>query len=124
MTEDLEFKISVNETDYCKQCFTYHSEDIECPLLVKIKKHENKMKGKLEFDLNDPDDRMEHLACIKASEMAQMLWHIRFNLRGKVYAEADNLNDQDKYDPGIELTLNILNELFDQYNINIEELTR
>jgi len=86
------------------------------------------MKGILEFDLNDPDDRMEHMAAVKASDMAQMLWHIRFNLRGKVYAEADNLNDQDKYDPGIELTLNltlnILNELFDEYNINIEELTR
>jgi len=82
------------------------------------------MKATLEFDLNDPEGRMEHLAAVKASDMAMMLWHIRFNLRSRVYADADNLDDQDKYDPGIELTLNHINELFEEYNINIEELTR
>ena len=82
------------------------------------------MKAKLEFDLNDPDDRMEHMAAVKASDMAQLLWNLRFNLRNQVFAEADQLNDPDKYDAGIELTLAHINELFDKYNINIEELTR
>jgi hypothetical protein len=82
------------------------------------------MKAILEFDLNDQDERMAHMAAVKASDMAQLLWHIRFNLRSRVYADADNLDDQDKYDPGIELTLNHINEMFDEHNINIEELTR
>lgn len=85
------------------------------------------MKAKLEFDLNDPDDRMEHMAAVKASDMAQLLWQIRMNLRKKVYseAEAEELKHPGvDYTTGIELVLNNLYELFDEYNINIEELTR
>ena len=82
------------------------------------------MKAKLEFDLNDQDERMAHMAAVKAQDMAMLLFQLRFNLRKQVYAEADLLDDQDKYDPGIELTLANINELFDKYNINVEELTR
>ena len=37
------------------------------------------MKAILEFDLNDPDDRMEHLRCVKATDMALVLWEITYN---------------------------------------------
>lgn len=82
------------------------------------------MKAKLEFDLNDPDDRMEHMAAVKASDMAQLLWNIRFNLRRNIYDEVDNMNDDKDYNSGVELALAHINELFDRYNINIEELTK
>ena len=39
------------------------------------------MKAKLEFDLTDIDDRMEHLRAIKSLDMALTLWDIQFNLR-------------------------------------------
>ena len=82
------------------------------------------MKATLEFDLNDQDERMAHMAAIKSSDMAQLLWHIRFNLRSNIYHEVDNMNDGKDYEPGVELALAHLNELIDHYNINVDELTR
>jgi len=35
------------------------------------------MKAKLEFDLNDQEDAMAHLRCVKSLDMAIALWKIR-----------------------------------------------
>jgi hypothetical protein len=35
------------------------------------------MKAKLEFDLNDRDDQMAHLRCVKSLDMAIALWKIQ-----------------------------------------------
>lgn len=37
------------------------------------------MKATLEFDLEDYDDRMRHLACVKAGDMALALWDMLYN---------------------------------------------
>lgn len=34
------------------------------------------MKAKFEFDLDDPDEKMEHMRCTKALDMAIALWDI------------------------------------------------
>jgi len=34
------------------------------------------MKAKLEFDLDDFDDKMAHNRCVKATDMALVLWEI------------------------------------------------
>lgn len=84
------------------------------------------MKATLEFDMNDPEDRMEHLRCTKAYDMAQLLWQIRLNLRKRVYHEAEAnefANPNTDYNSGIELVLNNLNDLFEEYDINVEHLT-
>lgn len=36
-------------------------------------------KAILKFDLTDADDRMDHLRCVKATEMALALWQIVYN---------------------------------------------
>jgi len=35
------------------------------------------MKAKLKFDLNDPEERMQHMRCTKALDMAIALWDIQ-----------------------------------------------
>lgn len=37
------------------------------------------MKATLEFDLNDPDDRMAHFRCVKSLDMAIVLFEILHN---------------------------------------------
>ena len=37
------------------------------------------MTATLSFNLDDPEDRMAHLRCIKASEMASALFEIVYN---------------------------------------------
>jgi hypothetical protein len=48
------------------------------------------MKATLEFDLDDFDDRTEHLRCVKATNMALMLCGIKEKIRSKLKYD-DNL---------------------------------
>jgi len=69
------------------------------------------MKATLRFDLSDPDERMAHLRCIKALDMAIVLWEIRHNiLNDKFEIDADEIRER-------------INDLFEQHDINTEELT-
>lgn len=39
------------------------------------------MEAVLKFNLNDPDDRMSHMRCVKATDMAIVLFEITHNLQ-------------------------------------------
>jgi hypothetical protein len=52
------------------------------------------MKAKLEFDLDNPDDKMEHMRCIKATDMALMLWDIKQKIRRKLKYNEDLSEDE------------------------------
>jgi hypothetical protein len=83
------------------------------------------MKAILEFDLNDPDDRISHLRCVKSLEMALALWEIRMNLRkySERTAEAKEFtNEESDVFNGIEIVLERIHEIFEENNINVEEL--
>ena len=74
------------------------------------------MKAILEFDLNDPDDTRNHLRCIKATDMALALWHIRMMRR-----ELEWMEDQKEL-----TTENVMSKIFeflDDNNVNTDELT-
>ena len=42
------------------------------------------MKAKLEFDLDNPDDKMAHMRCVKATDMASVLFEITHNLHKQI----------------------------------------
>jgi hypothetical protein len=52
------------------------------------------MKAKLEFDLDNPDDKMAHMRCIKATDMALMLWDIKQKIRRKLKYNEDLSEDE------------------------------
>lgn len=66
------------------------------------------MKAKLEFDLDDQDDRMAHLRCVKALDMSLAL----FKIHQMVF------NDEITSE---EMKERISNELFD-HGIDLNEL--
>jgi hypothetical protein len=73
------------------------------------------MKATLEFDLNEPDDIIKHLRCIKALDMACALWEIR-NL-GK---ELGWLEEEGTLTA--EAVMEKILEHFENHNINTDEL--
>lgn len=73
------------------------------------------MEAIIKFDLNEPDDRISHLRCIKALDMACALWEIR-NMR----KELEWMEEQGKLTS--EAVMEKLLEHFDNHNINTEEL--
>ena len=52
------------------------------------------MKATLEFDLDNPDDKMEHMRCVKATDMALMLWDIKQKIRSKLKYSNDLSEDE------------------------------
>jgi hypothetical protein len=77
------------------------------------------MKAKLEFDLDNPDDKMEHMRCIKATDMAIMLWDIKQKIRSKLkYGEDLSESEFHQW----ELMQDEFYSIASEYGINLDEL--
>lgn len=77
------------------------------------------MKARLEFDLNDFDDRMAHERCVKATDMAFVLWELTTNsYRGLT----NGYDEDDGYYKGVDAVYEKLRELLDENGINPEKL--
>jgi hypothetical protein len=76
------------------------------------------MKALLEFDLNDPDDRMDHLRCIKSLSMACVLFELTYNTFKTAYDYQEVNKDADM----VEYLKQRLIALLDEHNVNVDEL--
>jgi len=54
------------------------------------------MKGILEFDLNDLDDRLAHERAVKSLDMALVLWHLIHNTRRDMMDKINRALEEDK----------------------------
>ena len=81
------------------------------------------MKAKLQYDLNDFDDRMSHLRAVKSMDMASALFDITRNLRKKIqnrYEDIDNTHN-DVFD-GIDAVFDEIYNILEDNSIDIDEL--
>lgn len=74
------------------------------------------MKAILEFDLDNPDDKLAHLRAIKALDMTLVLWEMEHNC----YREITRDDDSDEYKQGVIETLEYLRELMKDKGIIID----
>jgi hypothetical protein len=82
-------------------------------------------KATLEFNLNDPDDRMEYMRCNKSLDMALALWEIRYNTKKSIgYAlEGKDLKGESvsNYDV-LDMVYERIYEILDEHNIKMDDL--
>lgn len=79
------------------------------------------MKAKLEFDLDDFDDKMAHDRCVKATDMALVLWEIMTNsYRGLT----NGYDEDDGYHKGVDAVYDKLRELLEEHDVNPHNLIR
>jgi len=71
------------------------------------------MKAKLEFDLEDLEDVMSHLRCVKSLDMALALLEIQKISKNKWGYEFTATQFQSK-----------IQEVFKEYDINLEDLIK
>lgn len=76
------------------------------------------MKAILEFDLLDPEDRVEHQRMLKSTDMQLALWDISQSLRSKVKYAPDGISE-DTYKAYEEIQ-DMFYEIINQYNIDLE----
>ena len=82
-------------------------------------------KAKLEYDLTDPDDRLEHLRAINSLGMAMALWEIAYNTRKKMaYAVEEMELKGKKIDPYdvVEKYRELIGEILEQHGIDPDKL--
>lgn len=53
------------------------------------------MKASLDFDLTDPDQRQEHLRCVKSLDMAILLHEFSEYLRNRIKNMPDTATDEE-----------------------------
>jgi hypothetical protein len=80
------------------------------------------MKAILKFDLEDVDDRMSHLRCIKSDDLAYVIWEFIHNSRKTLERRAEYLPEHTVYD-GVTAVFDDFCKLLEERNINIDELT-
>jgi hypothetical protein len=80
------------------------------------------MKAKLQYDLNDPDDRMAHMRAVKSLDMASALFEITRNLKKQVERRfEDETIEYDSFDV-IQEVFDRIFEIMGDNNIDIDEL--
>lgn len=82
------------------------------------------MKATLSFDLDDADDSRAHMRCVKALDMALLIWELKCNMRKRMFHEADIRGESEgkDYESGVALAWEMLDELFDDNTIMIDDL--
>ena len=80
------------------------------------------MEAILKFNLDNPDDKMEHMRCVKATDMAIVLFEITHNLKRTLESRFESQpQPRDEFD-GIEETFREIYKLIDENGINLDEL--
>lgn len=78
------------------------------------------MKAVLKFNLKDNDSREEFLRCVKATDLALVLWDLYYNTRKGIEEEIDS--EKLTADGVLEKLYDKLRELMDEHGIIIDEL--
>ncbi len=76
------------------------------------------MKATLEFNLEDPDDRMAHLRAIKSTDMAIALFEIMANTKKKCLGRVEEA----RMCRGVEIAFEEFHRVLEEQNINLDEL--
>jgi len=78
------------------------------------------MKGILEYDLNDLDDRLAHERAVKSLDMALVLWELVHNTRKEMLGKIERALEQDKnftpYD-SLDIIYDELQRLLDEHAV-------
>jgi len=77
------------------------------------------MEAILKFNLDNPDDKIEHMRCVKATDMALMLWDIKQKIRSKL-KYSDDLSEDELHQ--WEVMQDEFYSIADDYGINLDLL--
>lgn len=79
------------------------------------------MKAKLEFNLDDPEDRMAHFRCVKSLDMALALFEILHNTRKGICYTIEGKSITDPYE-AVEMVMDKIWDDAKAKGIDIDEL--
>lgn len=79
-------------------------------------------KARLEFNLDDIEDRAEHFRCIKSLDMALCLSQIEMTLNKRIESRLENTKlDLSPFETK-EMIMEMIYDIYSEYDIKIENL--
>ena len=78
------------------------------------------MKTTLEFDTEDPEQEQDLKRVMKAKDMALAIWKIQQDIRGKLKNIPDDY--QPAYEIGLQEAQELINEVLEDYDINLDKI--
>lgn len=80
------------------------------------------MKAILEFDLTDSDQAQEHYRCIRATDMAIILFELS-STKKRFYRVIESAQEEEinAYD-GVDMVLEKLHELLEEHGVSLDKL--
>ena len=78
------------------------------------------MIAKLEYDLDNPDDREAHLRAVKSTDMASVIFEFQINSRKRLAQKI--YDNKDGSVTPLDIVYNEFFELLEEHNVNIDEL--
>jgi hypothetical protein len=78
------------------------------------------MKAILEFNMDDAEDIQAHLRCVKATDMALVLWELYYNSKKTLENELED-KDIDSFET-LDLVFSRFNSLLEEHDINPDKL--
>ena len=76
----------------------------------------------LKYDITDSDEAMAFMRCVKSTEMAMCLWEIKYNIKKKLQYQLDGKDAPDTSYDALDDFFEKINEIFEEHNINMDEL--
>lgn len=83
------------------------------------------MKATLQFNLDDQEDRLEHLRCMKATSMASILFDFQHNARKRIESIIEQKEDRgDKILAltAVDMVYDYFNNLLELHGIDVNEI--
>jgi hypothetical protein len=77
-------------------------------------------KGILEFDLNEPDEVMAHMRCVKSLDLSLALWDMDEYLRSETKYAPDTMSSE--VYGALQDARNKLHEIMSKHSIDLDEL--
>jgi hypothetical protein len=77
------------------------------------------MKGIIEFDLDDADDKLAFNRCSKSLALASVIWEFKHNVRRQIENRIDNIHDKDEI---VDIVFTTFNDLLFDNNIDLDDL--
>lgn len=78
------------------------------------------MKAELHFNLDDYDDKIEHLRCVQAGDLCNAVWEVMNNTRKELTKQA--IDDKLDIEDAIGLVYRKFWEILDDRSIDIDKL--
>lgn len=80
------------------------------------------MRGILEFNLDNQEDKKAHLRCVKSLDMAIVLFELQSNLKKRCEQICSGLEADSDIHDGVYVVFQEIGKLIEKYNIHINEL--